>query len=313
VSTTAGPYDRPPRIALGPPATLPLREAVISAGGVVVDFSDDPDGVVWASPDICSLRDYLTASPGVVWVQLVSAGVDDAAKLGLFDRWRIWTSAKGAYAQAVAEHALTLTLAGLRNIAPSARAHSWGPAVGNTLVGARVTILGAGGTSEALVRLLAPFRVEVTVVRRQPKPLPAASRTVSTDELHDVLPDASVVILMLALTPATRGIIAEPELALMNRSAWLVNVARGQHVDTRALIAALAEGSIGGAALDVTDPEPLPANHPLWDLHNCIITPHAANPPQLMAHALRERLRMNVSRFARGLPLMGLVDPEAGY
>jgi len=140
-----------------------------------------------------------------------------------------------------------------------------------------------------------------------------AARTVQVERLHEVLAGSLLVVLALALTPATRGIIGADELALMDERAWLVNVARGPHVDTDALVAALRSGSIAGAALDVTDPEPLPDGHPLWDLANCIITPHTADTIEMVMPLLADRIRTNVSRFAAGTTLVGLVDPDAGY
>jgi phosphoglycerate dehydrogenase-like enzyme len=122
-----------------------------------------------------------------------------------------------------------------------------------------------------------------------------------------------LVVLALALTAETTGIIGAPELALMDESTWLVNVARGRHVDTDALVAALRAQSIAGAALDVTDPEPLPDGHPLWDLPNCIITPHTADTIEMVMPLLAQRIRTNVARFAAGETLIGLVDPVAGY
>src|SRR5205085_8077075 len=118
--------------------------------------------------------------------------------------------------------------------------------------------------------------------------------------------------LALALTPETTGIIGAGELALMDGDAWLVNVARGPHVVTDALVEALQSRQIGGAALDVTDPEPLPDGHPLWDLDNCLITPHTADTPEMTAPLLAERVRENVGRLARGEQLIGLVDPALG-
>ena len=100
---------------------------------------------------------------------------------------------------------------------------------------------------------------------------------------------------------------------MMESHAWLVNVARGRHVVTDDLVDALRTGTIGGAGLDVTDPEPLPADHPLWSLPNCVITPHVGNTPEMAAPLLAERIRANVGRFARGEPLIGLVDVDAGY
>jgi phosphoglycerate dehydrogenase-like enzyme len=99
----------------------------------------------------------------------------------------------------------------------------------------------------------------------------------------------------------------------MPETAWLVNVARGGHVDTAALVDALGAGSIAGAALDVTDPEPLPDGHPLWDLENCIVTPHTADTIDMVIPLLAERIRVNVRRLADGDPLVGRVDASAGY
>src|SRR5205823_300654 len=170
-----------------------------------------------------------------------------------------------------------------------------------------------GGITEALLRLLAPFRVEATVVRRHVGSVPGASRVVRTDELHTVLPGAALVVLALALTPETTGIIGAEELALMDSDAWLVNVARGAHVVTDALVETLERRQIGGATLDVTDPEPLPEGHRLWDQDNCLITPHTADTPEMTAPLLAERVRENVGRLARGERLIGLVDPALGY
>ena len=164
-----------------------------------------------------------------------------------------------------------------------------------------------------LLRLLGPFRARVTVVRRRPEPLAGAVRTVGDDRLHEALGSSAAVILVLALTPATRKLIGRTELAAMERDAWLVNVARGGVVDTEALVEALRSGQIGGAALDVTDPEPLPAGHPLWDLPNCLITPHTADTEDMTQPLLARRITENVQRLTAGQELVGRVDPDHGY
>ena len=269
-------------------------------------------GLVWTDPvDAAGLSALLAEAPGIRWVQLPFAGVDSF--LGVLDGDRAWTSAKGSYAEPVAEHALALGLAGLRLLPSRARARRWGHPAGKQLMGLRVTILGGGGITEALLRLLAPFHVEATVVRRHVAPVVGAARVVGSDQLHAVLPGAALVVLALALTPETTGIIGAEELALMDGDAWLVNVARGPHVVTDALVEALESRQIGGAALDVTDPEPLPEGHPLWDQDNCLITPHTADTPEMTAPLLAERVRANVGRLARGEPLVGLVNPALGY
>jgi phosphoglycerate dehydrogenase-like enzyme len=303
---------RSPRVAVGPGNASFAVEAVEHGGGSAVSLSEDPEALVWFdSQDVTGLRDALEAAPSVRWVQLPSAGVESLADV--MDETRTWTCAKGAYARPVAEHALALALAGLRQLPSRVAARTWGRQAGTSLFGQRVTILGGGGIARSFLELLAPFGVEATVVNRTGSPVAGAARTVPVSSLDAALPDALLVVLALALTPETRGIIAAPQLRLMNDTTWLVNVARGGHIDTAALVDALRQGSIAGAALDVTDPEPLPDGHALWDLDNCIITPHTADTIEMVLPLLAERIRDNVARFATGETLVGLVDPEAGY
>lgn len=302
-----------PRIAVAPrPASFAV-DAVRSGGGEVVDVDEGPEGLVWLGHDMDALAAVLAHAPALRWVQLPSAGIERVVEAGLLDARFTWTCAKGAFAEPVAEHALTLALAGLRLLPARVSANSWGAQAGTSLYDERVTIFGAGGITAALLEQLAPFRVHTTVVRRSPDLMPGASRTVALSELHDALAGSLVVFLALALSPETRGIVGAAAFDHMDERAWLVNVARGGHVDTDALVEALSRGSIAGAALDVTDPEPLPDGHPLWGLPNCIITPHTADTPEMVRPLLAERIRTNVARFSTGDELVGLVDPRSGY
>lgn len=304
----------PLRVALGPAADTFAADAVRQGGASVVGLGDQPEALVWLDPaDMAGLVRVLQTSPQVRWVQLPFAGVEKAVEAGVVDGKRLWTCAKGSYAEPVAEHALALALAGLRHLPQRVTARSWGQPAGTSLFDREVVILGGGGIAVSLLELLRPFRVRATVVRRRAESVPGAHRTVTTTELHQVLPGALVVFLALALTPDTAGIIGAAELAAMDGDAWLVNVARGRHVDTAALVDALRSRSIAGAALDVTDPEPLPERHPLWDLDNCIVTPHTADTIEMVRPLLAARIRDNVERFRRGEPLVGTVDPTAGY
>jgi phosphoglycerate dehydrogenase-like enzyme len=217
------------------------------------------------------------------------------------------------YAEPVAEHALALGLACLRDLPRRVREQRWGEQSGTTLYDGRVTILGGGGITESLIALLKPMRSEVTVVRRAEELMPGADRTLTTDRLHEALPRADLVVVALALTAETTGIIGAKELAAMEPHAALVNVARGRHVVTDDLVEALENGVIGGAGLDVTDPEPLPDGHPLWRAPNCVITPHTANTLAMARKPLSARITENVRRFAAGEPLIGPVDPALGY
>ena len=303
-----------PRVAVGPARRDFAEKAIRDGGGEPVDVDARADALVWLDPaDIDGLRAALATASSARWVQLPYAGVERLAAAGILDPGRAWTSAKGAYAEPVAEHALMLALAGLR---PAAPAHH-GPLLGGA--GRDEPVRPAGHDSRrrrhhaSLLGLLAPLRVTATVVRQHPDPVPGAARTVGQADLGAALAGAQVVFLALALTPSTEHIIGPAELAAMRPDAWLVNVARGGHVDTDALVAALTAGAIGGAALDVTDPEPLPDGHPLWQLEHCIITPHTADTTEMIVPLLGRRIRDNVARFAAGEPLLGLVDPALGY
>ena len=302
-----------PRIAVGPRPADWAAEAIRRGGGEVVALDRNPVGLVWTDTGGKGLREVLAARPGIGWVQLPQAGVETVVEAGVIDRHRRWTSAKGAYAEPVAEHALALLLAGLRRLPERARARSWGEEAGTSLFGQPVTIIGGGGIATVLLRLLEPFRAQVTVVRRRPEPLAGAIRTIGDDRLHEALAGAAAVILVLALTPRTQKLIGRAELAAMEPDAWLVNVARGGVVDTGALVEALQSGQIGGAALDVTDPEPLPTGHPLWDLPNCLITPHTADTEEMTQPLLARRIAENVQRLIAGQELVGQVNPDLGY
>ena len=302
-----------PRIAVGPGPADWAAEAIRRGGGEVVSLNGDPAGLVWTDARADGLREVLAACRGIAWVQLPQAGVETVVATGIIDRQRRWTSAKGAYAEPVAEHALALLLAGLRRLPERARARSWGEEAGTSLFGQPVTIIGGGGIAAVLLRLLEPFRAQVTVVRQRPEPLPGAARTVGDDRLHEALAGARAVLLVLALTPRTRKLIGPTELAAMGHDAWLVNVARGGVVDTEALVEALRSSQIGGAALDVTDPEPLPTGHTLWDLPNCLITPHTADTEEMTRPLLARRIMENIQRLRAGQELVGQVDPDLGY
>ena len=301
-----------PRIHLGPhPGPDWLAEAVIAGGGHLVDV-DDADAVVWADArDVSGLRAVLNVAPHVRWVQLPFAGIENFVEH--LDRDRTWTCGKGVYAEPVAEMALSLGLAGLRNVGAYARATEWTGPQGRNLLDGRVTILGGGGITESLVRLLQPWNCHITVVRNHAQHMDGVDEVLESDRFPDALPGADLVVLALALTPETEGLFSIDEFGLMEEHAWIVNVARGRHIVTDDLVEALRSGMIGGAGLDVTHPEPLPADHPLWSLPNCIITPHVGNTPEMARPLLAARVEENVRRFARGDELIGLVDVDAGY
>jgi len=305
------------RIAIAP-TTRPamaeaFRVAVLEGGGTPSGLAD-AEAIVWADPARADrFPEVIGQAPAVRWVQLPYAGIEPFAKH--LDPRLTWTCGKGVYAPPVAEHVLALTLAGLRHVHGYARGTGWSGPTGRNLFGAKVTVFGGGGIAAWVLRLFAPFECSFTVVRRSGRPIDGAT-VLTLDHAHDAVRDADVVVLALALTPETRGLVDRAFLEAMAPHAWLVNVARGAHVMSDDLVDALRAGTIAGAALDVTDPEPLPQGHPLWSLPGCIITPHVANTPDMGLPLIAARVRENVERFVRGDALdtlVGLVDVAAGY
>jgi phosphoglycerate dehydrogenase-like enzyme len=302
------------RIAVLPGGVRTFLADAVEAGGGVLSDPDDAVALVWTETAAAEpLGHVLDDHAGLHWVQLPWAGVEPYVDVIRAHADRTWTCGKGVYAEPVAEHALALALAGMRGLGHYARVASWTGQRGRNLLGARVTIVGGGGIAESLLRLLEPFWCEVTVVRRNPRAMAGATRVMGGDRLDDSLAGAELVVLALPLLPGTAGLIDRRRLELLAPDACLVNVARGQHVVTADLVDALREGMVGSAGLDVTDPEPLPDGHPLWNLPNVIVTPHTANTQGMALPLLSARITDNVRRWIAGEPLVGSVDPIAGY
>ena len=257
--------------------------AVRDAGGEVATSERDlaqARAVVWADPYAGHMfREVLASTPSAEWVQLPYAGIEPF--VDYLDPRLVWTCAKGVYADPVAEWVMAALLMGLRDFHLFAAADSWCAETGRNLLGARITVLGGGGITRSLIRLLEPWGCEVTVVRRSDEPVAGAARTVTLGRVHEAVAGADAVVVALALTAETQHVVDARLLAAMGPQCWLVNVARGGHVDHAALEAALREGAIAGAVLDVTDPEPLPDSSGLWGLPNCVITPHIGNTREM--------------------------------
>ena len=297
---------------VGPGESRKLLAAVERAGARLSDPSA-ASVIVWTSSDDGpeTLRGLL--HPGIRLVQLDSAGVDHWIESGVIDRDRAWAAAQGAYAAVLAEHALTLLLAAAKRLPKAARAHSWANHRTYRLSGSTIGLIGAGAIGRRLATLLAPFDAEILAVNRSGTIVAGAHQTFPGEGLHDVLRRSDYAVVAAALTPSTYHLIGERELALLGPDGWLINVGRGALVDTVALVSALQTDRVGGACLDVTDPEPLPDAHPLWSLPNVLITPHAANWWGDHFQDLAVRVEDNLRRFRAGLPLVGAIDLELGY
>lgn len=296
-----------PRIHLLPTDDDGFREAVAAGGGSLVQDAAAAEAVV--VPFTSDPQDLLSAveHEGIRWVQLPSAGIEAFAESMRRRPDIAWTSAKGAYAQPVGEHALALALALLRDLPRRVVARTWEPQSGRSLHGMRAVVVGAGGIGRRIMDLLHVFDVEVTAVRRRPEPVEQADRTISAHDLPDVLPFQDVVIVAAALTEDTQHLIGRAELEAMRTDAILVNIARGGLIDTEALVAALEREQIAGAALDVTDPEPLPDDHPLWACPHVVISPHTGGDVSIFWTRAAALIRAQLERLGRGEALANVV------
>ena len=250
------------------------------------------------------------------WLNTAIAGIDFMPFEQLSARNVLLTNGAGINAVTIAEYVLMgmLTIAkGYRAIERSQDRHEWlNDAPGKVeLAGSRALVLGYGGIGKLVVERLNGFEVEVTVVRRTPD---ADQRTLGPDQWRARLGDFDWVILTVPATAETERMVGAAELAAMKTSAVLMNVARGSLVDQDALAAALSSSAIGAAFLDVTDPEPLPPEHPLWSLDNAHITMHLSGRSQnRMFERAATRFLKNLARYRAGGPLQHQVDLARGY
>ncbi|NCC35545.1 MAG: D-2-hydroxyacid dehydrogenase [Chloroflexia bacterium] len=305
------------RELLVPHLTDEFRAVWVNGDG---EFDGDPAGAVayfrWWGEQEAFLK-VIRVAHDLRWVHTPSAGVDHLLVPEVFERDLTLTNSAGVHAIPMAEFVFALLLSRVKQLptyqAAQADAH-WARGVDvQELYGATMLILGIGGIGEAIAQRAAAFGMRVWGSRRSNRPSPYAERVVTGNAWHALLPEADYVVVAAPLTPATRGMIDADVLALMRPSAFLVNVARGPLVEEQALIEALQQGRIAGAALDTFAQEPLPPTSPLWHLPNVIITPHAtANSPRM--HERQVALFLdNLQRFQRGQPLLNLVDKAAGY
>jgi phosphoglycerate dehydrogenase-like enzyme len=264
------------------------------------------------------VRALLVAAPKLRWIHTFSAGVDrQVPELAGRDDVLL-TNNTGAYDAPIAEHVIAMIFAAAKrlpeHLAAQARGE-WHREVPHTEVrDATLVILGMGSIGTELARIAAGVGMRVIGVRRDAsRPAPGVERVVPPERFAEVVPEADFLAVTAALTPKTKGLVSAEVIRLLRPSAWVVNIARGPIIDEAALIAALRERRIGGAALDVFDTEPLPADSPLWKLDNAILTPHVSNSsPRVIERSLALVVE-NVRRFKAGEPLLNVVDRAAGY
>ena len=253
------------------------------------------------------------------WMQVPSAGVDHL--LGAFDPEKtLLTNSSGAFGIPIAEYLMTGLLMLYRRMPAylkNQREHLWrSEGTSRAIHGSLVTVVGLGDIGSSFAERMHMMGARVRGVKRSASEKPAFLESLFTvDQLAEAVEGADAVALCLPSTQETKGLVSEAILRRMKPGALILNAGRGATVDEAALIRALEDGHLGGALLDVTTVEPLPADSPLWDMENVILTPHisGSNLDPVCINATFEIFRENLERFLTGKPLCNLVDIKVGY
>jgi phosphoglycerate dehydrogenase-like enzyme len=276
-------------------------------------------GLGWGGP---SIDEVLAAGSSLEWIHQRGAGIDAITTPTLVASKVVLTNGSGNHAPNIAEHVLGLMLAFARQFAPLVRAQQerrWQPSQTQSLFelsGQTLAVLGYGSIGHALAQRAAALGMRVLGFKRSwtgDTLPPNVAAMYSGDRLDEALRESDHVVLALPLTSQTRGIISGERMARMKRGAYLYNVGRGALIDHQALLVALRNGHIAGAGLDVTDPEPLPADSPLWVEPGVLITAHSSGLTPRSYDRHRRLLLENMQRFVRSEPLLNVVDKHLGY
>jgi len=238
------------------------------------------------------------------------AGTDHLPLEALAEHDVAVTNAAGVHAPNAAEQAVGSILMFSRRLHEAARTDEWQPVSPGELAGSTVTIVGLGAIGTGIAERLDPFGVTTVGVRRSPESGGPTDEVIGPERLHDALARSEFVVLCCPLTESTRGLVDAEALATLPPEAVLVNVARGEVIETDALVESLRRGWIGGAVLDVTDPEPLPDDHPLWGLDDVLVTPHSAGATPNYYGRLADIVADNVGRLEAGETLRNRVRIE---
>jgi len=296
-----------------------VRIVVASSRGEAMTHAGDAQGV----DGRFVTAEFIAAAPNLVWVQSPSAGVERfLAVAPLVENDRIvLTNMRAAHGPAIADHAFAMLLTltrGMREIEANRAKGVWSQEDARprpiALAGRTMLVVGLGGIGTEVAKRASGFGMRVIATRRTDSPRPDyVERVGGPGDLLAMLPEADVVAICVPLTPETDKMFGAAAFAVMKQSSYLINVGRGRVVDTAALMEALKSGRLAGACLDVTDPEPLPPDHPLWKMANVVISPHASADSEETDRRRWLLMRENIRRFGAGEPLLNTVDKTAGY
>ncbi len=345
----SGPDGAPSAIALSPILSARYRSrdleliraaapgaqlVTVSVEGLADGPLDDVEVMLrgWLSSD--AFDRLLARAPRLAWVHSATSGVERALTPAARERGLIVTNARGVFSQPIAEYVLMMILAVSRRLPQLLelqRERTWQPLEGTELRDVTVGIVGLGSIGRSVGALATAFGCRVVAVRRRPdgdgaRPDGSSGgsdgpslgeltldRVGGPETLPELLAESDFIVLAAPLTPETEDMIDADALAKVKPGAWLINVARGRLIDERALLRALRDGPLGGAILDTFRDEPLPPMSSFYDLPNVIVTPHTAWSSGRVLDRSVELFCDNLRRFAKGEPLLNVVDPAAGY
>jgi phosphoglycerate dehydrogenase-like enzyme len=268
------------------------------------------------------LPDDIEAAPKRKWLQTIGAGVDDIISPAIVERGLIVTNNSGVHASNIAEHVLGMMLAFARRLPFQIRGqinHEWRDESGREYVfelgGQTLLLVGVGNIGTAIGARAKCFGMRVIGVRRRPsrESTPSIDEQFGVDQLKEQLPRADHVVIAMPLTSRSRRLFDGATIAAMKPGAYLYNIGRGPIIDPVALVDHLQSGHLAGAGLDVTDPEPLPPDSPLWDMENVIITSHTSGGTPKYWDRAFGILHENIRRFVADEPLQNVVDVTEGY
>jgi D-3-phosphoglycerate dehydrogenase len=309
-------YPVEPRHLAQISAVAPAAE-VVDAGQERVAAELPSADIFCGHPKVPVPWDKVVQAARLQWIQSSAAGLDHCLVPPVVESGIIVTSASGVLANQVADHTMALLTALLRSLPVFFRAQQKREFIRRPtrdLHGARIGIIGLGRNGRRLAEVLSAFRTTILATDWFPvnKP-PHVAELLPADAVDELLPRVEILILAAPLTEYTRGMIDARRLALLPQGALLINVARGPLVVEKDLVAALESGHLGGAGLDVTDPEPLPPESRLWDLPNVIITPHVGGQAATRIDDMTNFFCANLQRYLAGQPLCNLVDKRLGF
>ena len=275
------------------------------------------DGALRWGIDSDAFLAMLRRAPAVRWLHSPGAGVERWPLDELRRRGITLTNGAGVFAIPIAEWVLSMMLSAAtrgRAVDAAQREHRWeGDLESDELYGRTLLVVGGGGIGQQIIDRAAAFGMRIWAANRSGRPVANAEQTVTGDSWRELLGEAHFVVVTVPLTEETRSLIGTAELARMRPDAWLLNVGRGATLDEDAVLDAVADGRIGGVALDTWVTEPLPADHRAWAIPNVVVSPHRSGSSSAGRDRGLDLFADNVRRFVAGQPLRNVVDLDAGY